>query len=178
MNSFGICMKKIRKNESLRAMASRIGISPTFLSAMEVGKKSIPIDYADKIRNIYSLDEKTYEELFDSIIETNKCITLETDKMTEEQKKIAMIFARKIDTLPKKTISQIRDMLTKNYDVDYRIKGLSLFANVGIAELFLADCGIEVVVSNELIEKRAKFYSNVYPNCEVICGDITKKEIH
>lgn len=35
----------------------------------------------------------------------------------------------------------------------HRIKALSLFANVGVAESYLRDVGVDVVVANELIEK-------------------------
>ncbi|MDD2376975.1 MAG: DNA cytosine methyltransferase [Clostridia bacterium] len=55
------------------------------------------------------------------------------------------------------------------------INGVSLFANVGIAEIYLKKCGIDIVVANELIEKRAEFYKNIYPDCEMICGDINDK---
>ena len=34
----------------------------------------------------------------------------------------------------------------------HRIKALSLFANVGVAESYLRDVGVDVVVANELIE--------------------------
>lgn len=58
-----------------------------------------------------------------------------------------------------------------------KLKGLSLFANVGIAETYLADCGIDIVVANELLEERAEFYKHLYPDTEMIIGDITKDEI-
>ena len=54
-----------------------------------------------------------------------------------------------------------------------KIKGLSLFANVGVAEAMFESIGVEIVLANELIEKRAQFYSDVYPNAKMICGDIT-----
>ena len=57
------------------------------------------------------------------------------------------------------------------------IKGLSLFANVGIAETYLKEVGVDIVVANELLPERARFYKHVYPECEVITGDVTKKEI-
>ena len=57
------------------------------------------------------------------------------------------------------------------------IKGLSLFANVGIAEAYLKEIGIEVVLANEIDQKRVKFYNHLYPETEMICGDITKDEI-
>lgn len=56
------------------------------------------------------------------------------------------------------------------------LKGVSLFANVGIAETYLKDVGIDIVVANELLEDRAKFYSHVYPDSEMIVGDITKED--
>jgi len=58
------------------------------------------------------------------------------------------------------------------------LKGLSLFANVGIAETFLHRVGVDIVVANELLPERAKFYQHVYPRCKMICGDITKSETY
>ena len=54
-----------------------------------------------------------------------------------------------------------------------RDNGLSLFANVGIAEARFAELGIKILVANEIVEDRAKFYSEVYPETHMICGDIT-----
>ena len=58
-----------------------------------------------------------------------------------------------------------------------KIRGLSLFANVGVAEALFSDIDIEILVANEIDEKRAKFYSELYPNTNMICGDLTEKEI-
>lgn len=52
------------------------------------------------------------------------------------------------------------------------MNGLSLFSNVGIAETYLHDVGIDIVVANELLPERAKFFQDVYPNCHMVCGDI------
>lgn len=58
-----------------------------------------------------------------------------------------------------------------------RLNGLSLFSNVGIAEAYLKDVGIDVVLANEIDKKRAKFYQEVYPDAHMICGDITDQII-
>lgn len=55
-----------------------------------------------------------------------------------------------------------------------RLQGLSLFANIGIAEAYLKSIGIDVVVANEFVDKRAELYQKIYPDCEMICGDITE----
>lgn len=58
-----------------------------------------------------------------------------------------------------------------------KLKGLSLFANVGIAETYLHECGIDILLANEIDNKRAEFYMHLYKNAEMIIGDITKAEI-
>lgn len=59
-----------------------------------------------------------------------------------------------------------------------RLKGLSMFANVGIAETYLKDVGVDIVVANELLPERARFYQHLYPECNMICGDITDEMIY
>ena len=65
----------------------------------------------------------------------------------------------------------------KEYKFNKRLKALSLFANVGIAETYLSDVGVDVVVANELLEERSKFYRHLYPDVEMVTGDITSKDV-
>ncbi len=58
-----------------------------------------------------------------------------------------------------------------------RIKALSLFANVGVAETYFRELGIDVLLANEVVEQRASFYRHLYPETEMICGDITEDTI-
>jgi len=58
-----------------------------------------------------------------------------------------------------------------------KLRGLSLFANVGVAEALFSEIGVEVLLANELDKKRADFYSELYPNSKMICGDITDDNI-
>lgn len=56
-------------------------------------------------------------------------------------------------------------------------KGLSLFANVGIGETYLKDIGYPIVLANELIKERCKFYQHLNPEHTIIQGDITNQKI-
>lgn len=58
-----------------------------------------------------------------------------------------------------------------------RLQGVSLFSSCGIGETYLKDIGIDIILSNELIEKRAELHKKLYPDTKMICGDITKEEI-
>ena len=58
------------------------------------------------------------------------------------------------------------------------MNGLSLFANVGIAETYLEQVGVDIVIANELLPNRARFYEHLYPECNMICGDITDNAVY
>lgn len=53
------------------------------------------------------------------------------------------------------------------------MKVLSMFANIGVAEAYLSELGVDVVLANELIPRRAELYSKIYPETQMMCGDIT-----
>lgn len=58
------------------------------------------------------------------------------------------------------------------------MNGVSLFANVGIAETYIHEHDINIVVANELLENRAKFHKENYPQCDTVVGDITQREVY
>ena len=57
------------------------------------------------------------------------------------------------------------------------LKGLSLFSSIGMAETYFSAYNIEMKVANELREDRAKIHKHLYPQCEMITGDITDSKI-
>ncbi len=57
------------------------------------------------------------------------------------------------------------------------MKAISLFTSAGVGETYLKDAGIDVICGAELIEKRAKLYKHLYPESEIVVGDISKQEI-
>lgn len=58
-----------------------------------------------------------------------------------------------------------------------KLIGLSLFANVGVAEAYFEEIGVDIRIANELIPQRAKFYADVYPNTHMVCGDIMEDAV-
>jgi DNA (cytosine-5)-methyltransferase 1 len=68
--------------------------------------------------------------------------------------------------------------LSKNISTTKKIKGLSLFSSAGIAETYYKDIGIDIVIANELIERRAKLYQKLYPNSKMIQGCILNQEVN
>lgn len=58
-----------------------------------------------------------------------------------------------------------------------KYKGLSLFANVGIAETYLKTIGFPIVLANELLPERVKFYQHLHQH-DAISGSITDDSIY
>lgn len=56
------------------------------------------------------------------------------------------------------------------------MEAISLFSGAGIGEFYLHRLGIDVVIANELIAKRAEVHSLFYPSCTMVNADIAKKE--
>ena len=55
----------------------------------------------------------------------------------------------------------------------------SLFANIGVAEARLNELrDAHVVVANEWLNRRARLYSAIYPDTQMICGDITREDVY
>ena len=57
------------------------------------------------------------------------------------------------------------------------MKAISLFSSAGVGETYLNEIGIDVVCGAELLDKRAKLFKHLYPESNVITGDIGEKEV-
>lgn len=57
------------------------------------------------------------------------------------------------------------------------MKAVSLFSGAGVGETYLKDTGVDVVCGAELLEKRARLYKHLYPESNIVVGDISSKEI-
>ena len=113
ISSFGIAMRKIREKtgDSLRTCATKLEITAAFLSAMEVGRKPIPNYYPEKIKELYKLNDEDYALVYDAMVETNKHVEIEIEKMNEAQKEVSMVFARKIENADPELVEKLRKVL-------------------------------------------------------------------
>ena len=73
-NEYGIFMRSLRKrmNENLNSMSEKLDVSIAFLSAIEVGKKTIPLFYADRITEIYGLSLEEKKEFVKKMIKAEE----------------------------------------------------------------------------------------------------------
>lgn len=56
------------------------------------------------------------------------------------------------------------------------MNAISLFSCVGVAEYYLEDIGINVIVASDIDKRRCKVHDFLYPKAKTICGDIRNDE--
>lgn len=54
-----------------------------------------------------------------------------------------------------------------------RLRAVSLFSCIGVAECYLKDVGIDVVTASDIDKRRCDVHKYLYPDVDVVCGDIT-----
>lgn len=65
LTEFGKFLRKLRidNGELLKDMAIKLNVTPSFLSMVETGKRSVPKKWKEEIEKSYSLSLKQKEEL-------------------------------------------------------------------------------------------------------------------
>ncbi len=113
ISAFGKVLKDLRakNNDTLKTLSEKLEISLPYLSAMEVGRRVVPMEVVGKIKEIYNLSSEDYNLLYSKAIETNQHVDLELSKMNEAQKEVSMVFARRIENADPVLLEKLKKVL-------------------------------------------------------------------
>lgn len=116
LNSFGKFCRKLRidKGELLKDMATRLGVTSSYLSAVENGKRNVPQKWIEKISELYSLNATDTAELKRSFDESKKIVQLNFEGFSSEEKNDLLAFAREFKGLNDDDREKIKDILLKS----------------------------------------------------------------
>lgn len=115
LTEFGKQLRKIRidHEETLVAMARKLDVSASLLSYVELGKRSIPKTWSDRIIKEYNLNEDQASELRNAETNSTKNINLDLDGMDSQAKSLAVGFARRLPELTEEELNAIKAILSK-----------------------------------------------------------------
>lgn len=116
LTSIGKFLRKLRidNGEILKDMAENLDVSSAFLSAVENGKKKMPENWIEKLKDIYSFTAEQAEELQAAVIDTNDIVELRLQNASEENRTLAISFAREFDSLDEETSKRILNILKRH----------------------------------------------------------------
>jgi transcriptional regulator with XRE-family HTH domain len=114
LTSTGRFLRKLRidKGEILKDMAEKLGVSVSFLSAVENGKKHMPTSWINQICELYHLSENQQKEFTTAIAETEDTIEMNFVGQNLQNRKLAVSFARKFSDIDNKQIEAIKKILS------------------------------------------------------------------
>ena len=111
--SLGKFLRKIRidHSEILKNMADKLGVSASFLSAVENGKKKMPSSGNMKICELYNLDNHQKADFTRAIAESEDAIELALKEATFANRELAVSFARRFGELDNEKMEAIKKIL-------------------------------------------------------------------
>lgn len=115
LTEFGKVLRKIRidRNELLKEMSDKLGVTASYLSAVEHGKREIPSDWITRIKRLYDLDDEIEEQLIFAADQSRSSITLKLDGVNTKTSTLVNAFARKFESLNQSDIDKVMDILNK-----------------------------------------------------------------
>lgn len=116
LTEFGKTMRIIRlynNAETMRDMADKLGVPGSYISAIERGKKPVPIELCDKIIDIYQLSDEWADKLKNSAEESMPHLKIDFRKlnMSIEDEKLLKRFIRNFNELSIEQKNAIREIL-------------------------------------------------------------------
>ena len=119
LSPFGKFCRKLRleRGELLLDMAKKLQVQSSYLSSVEVGRKSVPESWKDEIANLYNLNIDEKKELEKAIDESIRQIKINMENRSDKDRQFLLAFARKLDDLEfteKESILKILQNKKKN----------------------------------------------------------------
>ena len=84
---------RVSNEESAKVMAERLGVSPAYLSAVELGKRSLPATWEDIIIREYSLNDSSQKKLRDAINRSMSSIKLNITDIGSKKRELILSMA-------------------------------------------------------------------------------------
>lgn len=110
LTDFGLAVRKARLDvqSTLADMANQLEVTPAFLSAIETGRKKIPLDFVAKVENFFTRRGLTKNLNLSVLADvSNKSVSLEG--LSAQQQILLAGFARK--SLDAHTLDKIAELL-------------------------------------------------------------------
>ena len=115
LTPFGRFIRKLRIDTGflLKDLANDLEVTPSYLSAVEMGKRRIPDSWSEKICSFFSLNQSQGEELRALIQADQSKIQIDLGKASQEQRDLAFVFARKLDGLDENEVQEMFKIFKK-----------------------------------------------------------------
>lgn len=117
LRKFLVSLRSDNGNESILDMATKLGISESYLSRIERGLRVIPENFYEVIVEKYKLDNKKAKELYSNIAKLTTEVKINLKNSSNEKKTVAVNFAKKFSKLKDSDVKEIDNILKRGETV-------------------------------------------------------------
>jgi transcriptional regulator with XRE-family HTH domain len=114
---FGKTVRRLRMDKGLRLLdvANRLGKTPSYVSAVETGKRTVTDGFAKAVATAMGLSPSETEEVMRAAIRTRADVTLSFDQLGSEERELVAAFARRVNAqgLNDDDIAKLREIVFK-----------------------------------------------------------------
>jgi transcriptional regulator with XRE-family HTH domain len=113
--NLGKFLRKIRidNDEMLKDMADKLGVTSSFLSAVENGKRKMPGGWSAKICSLYQLTEAQISDFNKAIAQTEQTVKLNLEDVSVGKRELVVSFARKLSDMDDEDLEAIKGILER-----------------------------------------------------------------
>jgi len=105
---------RVQHHEVMGDVAKLLGVSTPFLSAVENGKKNVPVEWFDILAMHYSLDEEQIANMKNAAEDSKTQVKITLSHSEDHQRKVALQFARSFEGLDEDTANKILEILKRS----------------------------------------------------------------
>lgn len=117
MTPFGQAMRRLRRERGItqKQMAIALGVSPSYLSALESGKRSKPgFDFLQRVTGYFNIIWDEADELFRIAAMSHPRVVVDTSGLPAEYTAFANQLAAEIRKLPPGTVKAMSELLSQS----------------------------------------------------------------
>lgn len=113
---FGEIMRvlRIQHHEVMGDVAKLLGVSTPFLSAVENGKKNVPLEWFDILAEHYSLSSEEIDNMKKAAENSKTQVKISLSNSETYQRETALQFARSFDGIDEETAGKILELLKRS----------------------------------------------------------------
>lgn len=103
---------RAEQGESAKDMAEKLQVSPSYLSAVELGRREVPLSWEQIITDAYSLNQQRQQSLNKAMQKSKTSIKFDLNEVDDRKKGLILSVAK--EDLDDDTIEKLCQILKKN----------------------------------------------------------------
>ena len=113
LTNFGKKLRILRINtgETIVEMSEKLGLSTSYLSSIENGKRKIPKDLLENVFKSYDFSKEDRQEIQKSYEMSLQEAVIDFTELSDEKKEVSLLYARKIDDLSEDKLKMLKEFL-------------------------------------------------------------------